>query len=78
MTRDNGIPYSNVLFATKAVGVYPQIIVSLESRDTIKIAFYPTKGEGGHGVIVTRRDARLLERRINAALRLKLPRNRSR
>lgn len=57
-----------VLWALKPMGVYPQVCLKTANEREIDFSFFWSKGEFGFGYKLSRRDARLLARRINQIL----------
>lgn len=63
---------NNTIYPVRKIGDYPQIYVERVLTDkkdkALKISFFAVKDEPGYAIFITKKDARLLNKRIKLAL----------
>lgn len=60
--------YSAQCWAMRPVGKYPQVYVRTITEKSVSCIYHEYEGQPGTGFVLTRRDARLLAKRINQCL----------
>ncbi len=60
--------HKNAVWPVKPVGEYPQIYVATQNDKEIYLQFHKEQGPAGIRLVMSRRQARMLARRINQCL----------
>lgn len=60
--------HKNTVWITKPIGVYPYGIIKTFDKNHVSVGICPSKGEYITSLVFTRREARMLAKRINQCL----------